>query len=171
MTFDEVFSKTIEFEGGYSTDHADKGNWTGGEIGSGELKGTKYGISARAYPTLDIKNITIEQAKELYRKDYWNPIKGDQLNGDIGFHIFDFAVNAGVGPASRAAQAIAGAQVDGVIGPKSVAAINAVDEVEFIARLLGSRLSRMTVANTWGAHGKGWARRIATLLMELKHGT
>ena len=57
MNFEKAFERLIGHEGGYSTDRNDPGNWTGGKVGSGTFKGTKYGIAANTYPNLDIKNL------------------------------------------------------------------------------------------------------------------
>lgn len=73
--FDHCFAFTVGSEGGYTSDSADKGNWTGGAVGAGVLKGTKYGISAAEYPTLDIANLTQADAETIYRKDYWPGIR------------------------------------------------------------------------------------------------
>lgn len=55
MTFDKAFDRLIGHEAGYSNDRRDPGNWTGGIVGKGQLKGTKFGIAANTYPNLDIK--------------------------------------------------------------------------------------------------------------------
>src|SRR5690554_3598272 len=64
ITFDLVFERLIGHEGKFTDVRGDRGNWTSGRVGAGELKGTKYGISAMSYPHLDIKAITLEQAKD-----------------------------------------------------------------------------------------------------------
>lgn len=89
MTFDEAVAHILRFEGGYVNDPADPG---------GE---TKYGISKRAYPQLDIKNLTVEDAKAIYYRDYWLPAGCDSLPTAAAFLVFDFAVNAGVERARR----------------------------------------------------------------------
>ncbi|WP_409563980.1 glycosyl hydrolase 108 family protein [Rhizobium leguminosarum] len=68
---------TLKFEGGYSNDPNDRGNWTGQNVGVGILKGTKNGIAAHAYPRLDIKNLTLDETKSIYERD-WKPILGDK---------------------------------------------------------------------------------------------
>jgi lysozyme family protein len=105
MSFDKAFEKTVGLEGGYGCDPDDKGNWTGGAIGVGELKGTKYGISAAAYPDEDIKNLTLDRAKYLYRRDYWQRLNIDEVpNDQVQEEIFDTAVNMGVGAAGMVVQ-------------------------------------------------------------------
>ena len=71
QTFDECFSRLQIHEGGYSSIPEDKGNWTSGKIGVGVLMGTKFGISAARYPFLDIKNLTLAEAKDIYFDDFW----------------------------------------------------------------------------------------------------
>ena len=68
--FDRMFDIVVGHEGGYTANPADRGNWTGGAIGSGTCRGTRFGISAAAYPGLDIANLTIDAAKALYQRDY-----------------------------------------------------------------------------------------------------
>lgn len=62
---------------------------------------TKYGISQNAYPNLDIRNLTREQAVEIYKRDYWNRIGGDRLAPEMRLMAFDTAVNQGVGRANE----------------------------------------------------------------------
>lgn len=71
MNFDTAFEKLIGHEGEFQNDPRDRGNWTTGVAGQGSNNGTKFGISAMAYPGEDIRNMTIERAKDLYKRDYW----------------------------------------------------------------------------------------------------
>jgi lysozyme family protein len=84
---DRAFEDTIGLEGKYSNDKDDRG---------GE---TKYGISKRWHPDEDIKNLTIERAKEIYLDEYWNPCKCDNLEFPMDCIVFDTAINMGVGTA------------------------------------------------------------------------
>ena len=120
ITFDEAFRRLIGHEGGYSADRRDPGNWTGGKVGVGVLKGTKYGIAANTYPNLDIKNLTIAQAKEIYKKDWWDKLGGNGLHSAITFQLWDFAINAGKKRAVMELQQAVGVTADGIIGPKHV---------------------------------------------------
>ena len=106
-SFDQAFARVIGHEGGYTANPADPGNWTGTGVGQGECRGTKYGISARAYPDQDIASLTLDQAKSLYRRDYWDRIGASSLPPPLALLAFDAAVNNGV---SRARQWLALAQ-------------------------------------------------------------
>lgn len=90
--FEWAVSGTIDLEGGLSKNSRDPGNWTTGQIGHGELKGTKYGISAASYPDEDIANLTVEQAKAIYRRDFWQKMGCDGMTRRLAVLVFDAAV-------------------------------------------------------------------------------
>ena len=150
--FEQCFKQLISSEGGYVNDPKDPG---------GE---TKFGISKRAYPDLDIANLTLEQAKAVYERDYWKRARCDELPPNIAYLVFDCAVNSGIGQSIRFLQRALGTADDGVIGPLTIAAVQRVDAESLAARFLGQRLDFMTKLSTWDVYGKGWARRIAEQL-------
>lgn len=158
MSFDDAFERTIGHEGGYVNDPHDPG---------GE---TKFGISKRAYPGEDIRGLTIMRARELYRRDYWDRIQGDQLPGWISAQVFDAAVHSGVKQAAIWLQRAVGAHPDGAIGAKTIAAARRADPAVAVARFNALRLKGLTDMKNWPAHGRGWARRIAANLLEVDHG-
>lgn len=149
MTFDTVFERVIGIEGGYTNDPNDPG---------GE---TKWGISKRSYPRLIIKDLTREQAKEIYLEDFWKPIDGDSLPDSVAYQLFDFAVNSGIQTAIRHLQKAIGVADDGFFGPVSKQALNDFTEPIIIMKLNAERLEFMTKLKNWQFDGKGWARRIA----------
>lgn len=83
-------------EGGLSMIRSDRGNWTSGKVGVGELRGTKYGIASHSHPTLDIKNLTKDQATVIYANDYWSPSGCPELPAGVDLVVMDHSVNAGV---------------------------------------------------------------------------
>jgi len=91
--FDDAVEKLHLVEGGFQKHYNDKGNWTSGKIGVGRLLGTKYGISAARYPNEDIINLTKERAKYLYRRDYWDKYKCDEIPTLYRYFYFDCFVN------------------------------------------------------------------------------
>ena len=164
MNFDKAFLKLIGHEGGLSLDPKDKGNWTTGIIGKGELKGTKYGISAMSYPHLNIQALTLDQAEDIYRKDFWG--QSDLIPDAVRFDFFDAAVNSGYVQSVKWLQRAAGASDDGVIGPKTLLAVRKSNPQQLAKRFNGHRLNAMTNMKAWDSQGKGWARRIAANLLE-----
>jgi lysozyme family protein len=165
MKFDEAFEKLIGNEGSYSGNSNDSGNWTGGKISSGTLKGTKYGISAASYPSIDIKNLTLEQAKGIYIKDYWNKLGLDRLPPEMAFDMFDTAVNSGVSRAIKLLQHTVGTIEDGIIGPKTLDIASDFIPSVLKMRFNANRLLFMTNLNAWDDFGKGWARRVANNML------
>lgn len=161
ITFDEAFRRLIGHEGGYTIDKRDPGNWTGGVVGKGGLNGTKFGIAANTYPNLDIKNLTLTQAKEIYKKDWWDKLGGHGLHSAITFQLWDFSINAGKKRAIIELQQVAGVTADGVIGPKTIEAVNALDLNDVLLSLTAERLKFYTSLKTWPTWGKGWVNRVA----------
>lgn len=162
MNYDEAFERLIGHEGGLSMDPQDRGNWTTGRIGYGQLKGTKYGISAMAYPGEDIQNLTLERAKAIYLRDYWGPAGCDLVPEGIKFDLFDTAVNSGVLRAKRMLQRAADVEDDGIIGPKTMMALRNMPPSRLIARFNGHRLDFLNDnPEQWARFGRGWAQRIA----------
>ena len=152
VSHEDLFERSMTFlrkwEGGFQNNPEDHGNWTGGRKGVGELKGTKFGISAASYPDLDIVNLTQEQADAIYRRDYWQRSGADKLQWPACLLIFDTAVLHGVGTA-----------------------LNWQKEVGTDAFVLAAkRLRRYTQLDNWSVFGAGWTNRVAALLEEIgKH--
>ncbi len=161
VTFDVAFERLIGHEGKFTDDPKDRGNWTSGKVGVGEVKGTKYGISAMTYPHLDIKNLTLDEAKAIYRRDFWERSGSDDYDGAIAWQVFDAAVNHGIGNAIRFLQRAAGVADDGDVGPLTLAAVQAMSVTDILMRFNAARLDFYTRLSTWPDYGKGWARRVA----------
>ena len=165
MTFDECFDQLFHNEGSLSLDSKDRGNWTSGKIGVGELRGSKYGISAMSYPTIDIKTLTIDGAKKIYKEDFWDKLSLDKLPTEITFDIFDMAVNSGPARAIKLLQLCVKAEEDGVIGPNTLNKVRSFNSLRLRQIYNARRLLFMTNIDSWPSQGKGWARRIANNLL------
>jgi len=161
VTFDEAFERLMGHEGDLSMDPQDPGNWTGGAIAFGILKGTKYGVSAASYPDEDIKHLTRERAKQIFRNDFWNKINADKLHDGVAWQIADFAYHSGPSVAIRYLQRALLVADDGIWGPHSQAVADASSETDTIMLLLAERIDFLTRRQNWPAHGKGWMRRMA----------
>ena len=161
--FDQAFEIVVGHEGGFTDNPKDKGNWDSGVIGQGNLKGTMHGISAAAYPGLDIKSLSLDDCKDIYKRDYWTKAGCDLLDPGLALIVFDAAVNNGVGAAVRWLQAAVGVTADGVIGPNTRAAIERADPLATLVEVHGQRMHHMAGLSTWGTFGRGWSRRLASL--------
>ena len=131
--FKIAFRRTGIFEGGYTDDPNDNGNWTGGVKGIGALIGTNHGVSApvlseylgRTATVSDMRTLSLEVTEKIFRRNYWDKIRGNEIiNQDSANEIFDDAINAGVGAAIRKAQRALGLKDDGIMGPITLNKIN-----------------------------------------------
>ncbi|RYZ96630.1 MAG: hypothetical protein EOO68_16480 [Moraxellaceae bacterium] len=122
--FNDAIVKTLAKEGGakFTDVPGDRGG------------ATKYGISQTAYPNVDIRNLTEQQARDIYKRDYWDRVRGDDLTSQIiAENMFDTAVNMGVRTASRLVQTMLDIKpADGIIGSASLGVINQQKEHDFL---------------------------------------
>jgi lysozyme family protein len=168
MNFDQAYRELLGDEGDLSMDPNDPGNWTGGKIGKGVLNGTKYGISAASYPKEDISGMTLERAKYLTRRDYWDRYRIEELPDALRWHVFDGVFNSGPGSkkqnkggAIRWLQSALGVTDDGVMGPITISAAKSVDVATVLFKYNGERLMHITRLASWPTQGKGLVRRVA----------
>ncbi len=129
-SFDAAIIKTLEKEGGSKVT----------EIAGDSGGLTKFGISQRSYPALNIRNLTEQQARDIYKRDYWDLIRGDRIELQIvAESIFGAAVNMGVKTASKLAQTAldetmsGGIVIDGDIGEKTLSALNRCSKSVFMS--------------------------------------
>ncbi len=141
---------------------SDPGNWTGGAVGHGELHGSKCGISAAAYPTLDIASLTDAAIAFLYRRDYLDAISFDALPPKVGLLVADCAVNQGVYAAAVCLQEALGVDADGVIGPITIgrAQARAADEQAMLDEIMARRALAYAGMRDIPIFGLGWYRRL-----------
>lgn len=157
MNFDDAFNLLLGHEGGYSNDPADPG---------GE---TMWGVTARVARskgyTGPMRDMPVAFAKDkVYRPDYWDAVAAESLPPAVRYVVFDAAVNSGVVQAIKWLQRAVFADDDGIIGPKTLMAVNSSNPERLRAKFLAQRLRFMTDLKNWPNHGKGWARRIAALM-------
>lgn len=152
MEFKQAVKYVIDDEGGYVNHPKDPG---------GE---TKYGISKRSYPGLDIKNLTVQDAERIYKDDFWDDAGTDRIPEHLRYQYFDMTVNHGAGNAIKILQAASEVPVDGKLGPTTIgrsAAISNQDLAEarakFFARIVKSKPSQ-------SAFIEGWIHRVFKVL-------
>lgn len=150
-SFDDAFDALIGNEGGYSNHPQD----SGGE--------TMWGVTARVARasgyTGPMRDLPRETAKAIAKKLYWDPLHLDEFDSRVAFQIFDANYNGG--HAVLWMQGASGAVVDGLIGPKTIAAVQATDPLKFILRWNAIRLRYFTALKGWPIFGRGWANRIS----------
>lgn len=156
MNFDTAFHKLLGHEGGYVDHPKDPGGATRWGVTKRVARATGYAGDMRDFP--------VEMAKAIYREQYWDAVKAEQLPEVVRYAVFDAAVNSGVRQAVKWLQRAVGAPDDGEIGPKTLALVANANAYQLKGSMLGDRLEFMTNLHTWPAFGKGWARRIAEIL-------
>jgi len=165
MDYNTAFLRVVGHEGRFQKDPGDRGNWTTGVIGKGALKGTKYGISAMSYPHLDIENLTLEQARDIYYQDFWIRVSGEELHNALAYQLFDSAINHGIGNAIRILQRAVGVADDGRMGPITHRAVRnrGIDDV--LKLFNAYRIKFFTSLSTFNKYGRGWMNRVADNLI------
>jgi len=158
-----ALERILDHEGGYTKNPNDTGNWTGGAIGKGTLKGTKYGISAASYPDVDIVNLTLDKAMEIYYRDYWLKNKLDNFNFCLAYQVFDAAIQHGSVTAIKLLQKAVGATVDGIIGNQTITKAREVNQNEASINFIAERIKYYTSLSSrnWSSFGLGWMRRMS----------
>lgn len=156
MNFHTAFADLVMSEGGYSNHPADRGGET--------MWGITKEVAARNGYKGDMSALPVEIAEAIYVKDYWNPVQADKLPEDLRYAVFDAAVNSGVAQAARWLQRACGVRDDGIVGPQTIRAANALSSEEIKRKMLAQRLRFMTSLSNWPSFSRGWARRIADLL-------
>ena len=149
--FDECLKMLLHHEGGYINHPSDPG---------GE---TNLGVTKKVYQewggTKDMKDLTVEDVAPIYKKNYWDRCKCDDLPSGLDWAVFDWAVNSGTGRAAKAVQKICGAAQDGAIGPKTLALVKGQDTEYMIEEFGKIRQEFYESLKTFDTFGKGWTRR------------
>lgn len=147
----EGFTAAVEFvlahEGGYVNHPSDPG---------GE---TKYGISKRSYPDLDIRNLSRDQAIAIYKRDYWDTSGAEKMPPGVGFLVFDHSVNAGRSSAIKLLQRAINVTADGALGPVTLKQANILTPRLTVIELTARRILWYAKLSTFPTFGTGWTRR------------
>lgn len=153
--FDKCLSLVLVHEGGYVNHPRDPGGATNRGVTQAVYDAYR---KTRGRGQQSVKFITDDEVKAIYRFQYWDRVQGDLLPAGLDYAVFDFAVNSGVGRASKYLQAVVGAPQDGVIGARTLAAIQSPKNA--INALCDRRMSFLRNLRTFLTFGKGWTRRV-----------
>lgn len=134
-----------KFEGGNSDVAGDRG----GRTGRGGITYKTYNAyrDRKGLPRQDVFKISDAEINEIYRMEYWNPVRGGQVPAGEDLVLFDYAINSGPARANRADRAARAA------GNAGTAA--------FIHKICAGRVTFMRALGSWRQFGKGWGRRVA----------
>ena len=156
VNYDKCLETILHHEGGYVNHPKDPG---------GE---TNLGVTKRVYEefggTKDMKELTVEDVAPIYKKGYWDKMKGDDLPGGLDLCVFAFGVNAGPGRAAKYLQTQIGTVADGGIGPNTLAKLEEYirenGEHEAVKKYQEMRQKYYESLSTFATFGKGWTRRV-----------
>lgn len=151
MSFESAVAHVLREEGGYVDDPRDPG---------GE---TNYGISKRQYPDVDIKALTIDGAKAIYRRDYWSRLP-KQLPEPVDELVFNCGVNCGVSTAIRILQRAVNTVDDGKWGPNSQAALDAKPRNLLVSYFCAEWAIYYSECRNYRVYKRGWMRRVMNAL-------
>lgn len=154
--WDRAFDMVIVHEGGYVDHPSDPGGAT--NLGCTKAVWEQY--VGHEVTKDDIKALTKEDVKPLYKKRYWDAIHGDALPSGLDYCLFDCAINSGTGRAAKFIQQIVGVPADGAIGNNTIAAINQINSVTLINEFSDKRQSFLESLPIFGTFGKGWTKRV-----------
>jgi len=146
--FGKAVRIVLKWEAGYVNDPADPG---------GE---TKFGISKRSYPDLDIKHLTEQQAIDIYKHDFWDACKCGQLPYPVAVVVFDTAVNMGSHTAIKMLQKSINVSVDGIIGSETISKTNTMEPAALLPVFCSLRTAKYITLTGWERFGSGWTRRV-----------
>lgn len=154
--WDRCFDMVIAHEGGYIDHPSDPGGAT--NLGCTKAVWEQY--VGHEVAKDDIKALTKEDVKPLYKKRYWDAIHGDALPSGLDYCIFDCAINSGTGRAAKFIQQIVGVPADGAIGNNTISAISQINPVTLINEFSDKRQAFLEGLQTFSTFGKGWTRRV-----------
>jgi len=157
--FEQCLAYVLQSEGGYVDNPADPG----GATNLGCTKVVWEAFVGHEVTKTDIKNLTPNDVMPLYRKRYWDAVRGDDLPHGVDYAVFDFAINSGTGRAIKALQKVLGATPDGQIGPNTLSLLEAANHRDVASQICEARLEYLQALSTWPTFGRGWRSRVATV--------
>lgn len=175
MAFEDALKVVLRFEGGFVDHPADRGGATNKGITQATYDEYR---TKQLLPKRSVKEIEDKEVKEIYRKLYWEAVRGDEIvkiAPKVAVLVFDTAVNSGARRAIIFLQQIVGTEADGILGPKTLAALKkrteAIGEKKIAAAYLGSRMRfyRNIVEKnpSQAVFLKGWTNRVRRLYVEV----
>jgi lysozyme family protein len=133
MTFDIAVNRILDFEKGYVNDPNDPG------------KETNWGISKRYHPNLDIRNLTREDAREVYFREYWSPLSNLTITDTVRYQLFDYAVHSGVNQAIKTYLKVY---------------LSARNDLSLVILIIADRMHYLNGLPSWNNFSRGWTERV-----------
>lgn len=151
------FELMLKSEGGFVNHPQDPGGMTN----LGVTKRVWESWVGRESNEVEMRSLTPEMVEPLYKRKYWDACRCDELPEGLDYLVFDFTVNAGPGRSIRTLQTAVGTTPDGAIGPKTLAAVRAMDSHELIEKFSVAKTKFYESLPTFSTFGRGWLNRVA----------
>ena len=155
QNFEECMARLLEHEGGYVWHAQDPG----GETNFGVTRATYEQYVGRQVMDGEMEGLTHDDVYPIYKENYWDTVRGDDLPSGVDWSTFDWAVNSGKSRASKALQRIVGVEADGGIGPMTLQAVAEMTPEEIIKQMHYVRDNFYRSLDTFEVFGNGWVRR------------
>lgn len=154
--FDTALEHVLQFEGGFVDHPSDPGGATNMGITIGTL------AEWRGTPVTkeDVRNLTLQEAGQIYKHRYWNICRCGEMPAGVAFMLFDAAVNHGPHRATLFLQQAANVADDGIIGPQTLGAVNAAETENLVEEYAARRMHFYGRLSTFSVFGLGWSRRL-----------
>ncbi|MFG1300373.1 glycoside hydrolase family 108 protein [Xanthobacter sp. V3C-3] len=158
-SFRRALAKVLVHEGGYSNHPDDPGGPTMQGIIQRVYDGYRRG---KGLPTRSVRELERRELEDIYRKNYWDAARCDELPAGIDYVVFDGAVNSGPVQSAKWLQRALGLPADGAIGAVTLAAARAApNRVRLVDDICDRRIAMLKALSTWPVFGRGWGRRVA----------
>jgi lysozyme family protein len=165
LNWDKSFDMVVAHEGGFTNDQRDKGN----HLPDGREGCTMWGCTQAVWEKYvghevtqdDMKALKKEDVKPVYKRDYWDAVRGDDLPAGVDYAVFDFAINAGPAAARKMIQKALGVAADGSIGPATLKAIQDADGKKLMQKFSDAKTAFYKSLDNFPTYGKGWLKRVA----------
>jgi|TARA_R110002050_G_scaffold68805_1_gene149085 lysozyme family protein len=153
--FEECMARLLAHEGGYVW-HAED---PGGETNFGVTRAVYEQYAGRQVMDGEMEGLTHDDVYPIYKENYWDRVRGDELPSGVDLSVFDWGVNSGTSRSAKALQRIAGVEQDGGIGPMTLQAVLEIEPAEIIEQMHHMRDSFYRSLSTFDTFGRGWIRR------------
>ncbi|MGL5447078.1 MAG: glycoside hydrolase family 108 protein [Rhabdaerophilum sp.] len=157
--FDAALKHVLRHEGGYADHPSDPG----GATMMGITRATLADWRGRSVSKDEVRALSRAEVAEIYRARYWNAVSGDALPAGLDLVLFDYAVNSGPGRAVRTLQGLLGVAADGLLGPRTIAALDGQAMPSLIQDICNARRNFLRNLSTAPVFGRGWMRRVDSI--------
>jgi len=153
--FEECMARLLAHEGGYVW-HAED---PGGETNLGVTRAVYEQYAGRQVMDGEMEGLTHDDVYPIYKENYWDRVRGDDLPSGVDWAVFDWGVNSGTSRAAKALQRIIGVEQDGGIGPMTLQAVASIEPVDIVDQMHYMREGFYRSLSTFDTFGRGWLRR------------